>query len=446
MTSVESSILENSNAPVSEYPEPMSYKATHKIMTPRYVLSSYLNHIASPNLNTALEYTVSLVPSESSILLADYSSSYSNPNKDTTLLPLAVRYADVKRGLYVVERPPFKISPDFSKTKGVGRSVPRILEDKEIWIPWTVSIIHMSSSSSTLGYSMFFNDGPLNSFDDVLTVPWIPNVFADGRTCFGDAGYMLNQRIEAQQMNYNLPEVFNYIFNDFFSSWNADLSMSHHNLFSVFSQLGFLERLKERKRIPKQVFEVYHWYRNAHRAWPIILFALSTLSYQETMQLLVALRETTSATAEKQTLRARFDRKAQNVSAEAFEFNHESISGQYNTLLRADHNSLIDNAAAYYKLNVSVTIQNVPENISLVNSEQIKNPLILSQVYSTFFQHLNASFKRLVQNGVISLDQHASVESLFVYENILNNSQQLDYLKNNTAYYPARTNIDWNTL
>ena len=72
-----------------------------------------------PSGADATSGTVSLVPSESSILLGDYSSSYSNPNKDTTLLPLAVRYADVKRGLYVVERPPFKISPDFSKTKGV---------------------------------------------------------------------------------------------------------------------------------------------------------------------------------------------------------------------------------------------------------------------------------------------------------------------------------------
>jgi hypothetical protein len=446
MTTAETSLLEDPNTLPPEYPEPISYKSTHKIMTPRYVISSYLNHIGTLNSTTSLEYTVTLAPSESSILLSDYSSSTTSPDKDTTLLPLAVRYADPQRGMYVVERPPFKISPDFSKTKGVDRSVPKILEDKEIWIPWTVSIIHMSSSSSTLGYSMFFNDGPLNSFDDVLTVPWIPNVFGDGRTCFGDAGYMLNQRIEAKQMNYNLSEVFNYIFNDFFSSWNADLSLCHHNLFSVFSQLGFLERLKERKRIPKQVFEVYHWYRNAHRAWPIILFALSTLSYQETMQLLVALRETTSANASKQTLRARFDRKAQTVSAAAFEFNHNTLSGHYNTILRSDHNSLIDNSALYYKLNVTIAIQNIPEGASFLNADKIKSPAILTQVYSAFFKHLNSSFDRLVQNNYITLDQHTSVESLFVYENILNNSQQLDYLKSNTAYYPTRTHIDWDAL
>ena len=448
MTTIESSSLEDANVVPTVFPAPASYKFTHKIMTEKYVISSYLNHSSSYNTKDCLEYTVTLAPSESSILLSDYAASRINPNKDTTLLPVAVRYADPQKGIYVVERPPFKISPDFSKTKGVHRSLPKILEGKEIWIPWTVSIISLGNNSHTLSYSMFFNDGPLTSFDDPLVIPWIPNVFGDGRTCFGDSAHILGQRIQAGQISYNLPDVFNYVFNDFFSTWNADISLNHNNFFNIFSDLGFLERLKERKKIPKQIFDPYNWYRNPHKAWPLILFALTTLSYQETLQVLAALKKSTVAQSSSTTLQHRFNRISHystNDSA-SFNFDHSVINGSYNTLIRTDHDSLTNPPNLYYITNIKILIKNVPEDISLIHSDKINSSIILSKVYSTLFSNLNKSFDRLLNDGILTLDKYPTVESLLVYDNILNNSNELTYLKHHTSYFGTIDTIDWTSL
>ena len=447
MTTTRDFSLEDTKALIDQFSDPKSYKATHKMMTQKYVISSFLNHISAINNGNSLEYTITLAPSETSILNSDYSQSYSNPTKDTTLLPLAVRYADPKNGLYVIERPPFKIAPDFSKTKGVNRSIPKILQGKEIWIPWTVSIISMSNSLSTLSYSMFFNDKPLSSFDDPLMVPWIPNVFADGRTCFGESTYLLNQRIESKEISYTLSEIFNYTFNDFFSSWNADISLNNHHLFTIFSDLGFLERLKDQKRIPKQVFNAYDWYRNSHRAWPIILFALSTLSYQETMQLFAAVKQACQTnTIQKYSLKYRLDRIASQYTTASFEYNENDIVGQYNTLIRSDHRSLVDSDTIYYKLQINVDIKNIPEGVSFIHSDKIKSPVILTELYSHFFAHLNSSFDDMVRDGIFNTSQHATLESLLTCENLLSSSFQLSYLRDRTSTYGNRIIIDWNTL
>lgn len=442
--------IDDSNLVFGKYPQPESFKGSHKIMTPNYTLSSYLTYHMPYSSSIALDYQVILGPTESSILSKDYISSSFAPNQDTTLLPLAVRYADQKNGIYVVERPPFKVAPDFSKVKGVNRSVSKILQDKEIWIPWTVSIIRMGSNFSQIHYSLFFNDAPLTSFDDTLITPWIPNVFGDGRTCFGDSAYLLNQRIQSGEISYDLSEIFTYMFNDFFSSWNADLAQHHNSLFTQFSNLGFLERLKDQKRIPKQIFEEYNWVRNPHKAWPIILFGLSTLSYQETMQLVSVLKQrqitANSNSFKRYSLEYKIDRLKEDASSNSFELTPQSFMGQYGSIQRSDHHSMTDTSTAYFSTVITIKFENIPEGVSLINSNKIKNPLVLAKVYSHFFKCLNDSFNYLVNHNYIDPAQYPNPESLFIYKNVAISSSAIRSLNGYISSIDNATTIDWNTL
>lgn len=137
--------------------------------------------------------------------------------------PIAVRHIHNDH-VYVVERPPFQIKVDYSPTK--SNMARRPIKPVQIWIPWTLTFYDLSSDQHRLmsNYAIYFNDGPLQSLDDVLLHSYTSNVYGNGRICLGATASALNQAFLDKKID-NLSTLHNMMFNDYFSGgWNCDLS------------------------------------------------------------------------------------------------------------------------------------------------------------------------------------------------------------------------------
>jgi hypothetical protein len=165
-----------------------------------------------------------------SVDIAHISSIYPTtfPDYSTNdVYPMAVRYADPINNIYVVERPPFEIDVDFSTNKSFrSRKVPKVFLSNKMYIPWTVSFIKFSKSFSDNSYSyefyLYFNNKPISSMDDILIPAWLPNVSSNGQVCMGeDSRLVVSLLADSSQSSFL--EIYNTIFNNFFSGWNSDL-------------------------------------------------------------------------------------------------------------------------------------------------------------------------------------------------------------------------------
>ena len=147
--------------------------------------------------------------------------------KDVESPPFPVAIRAIKNNTYVIERPPFKTN--------VRLSVKRAYQSKkldesdilcEIWIPWTVSILNLKNEHNNgPSMKMYYNDGPLSSFDEVLSPSWTPNFHHHGEVCLGGTSLAFNQEVMYNNLNPdNVQEVYNYLINDYFNGgWNMDL-------------------------------------------------------------------------------------------------------------------------------------------------------------------------------------------------------------------------------
>ena len=201
----------------------------------QYLYSNGKDHKLIPSIYKVNIDTVSKAPtayvnnSRSSIL------SKVNPN---TLYPIAVRYI-TKENVYIIERPPFKLSVDFKNAPA------SYAKDKitplDIWIPWTVMVLPVSDiiSGDPGRLRLFFNDGPIQSLDDTVIHGYLPNSYSDGRICWSNS---FNQLIS--QLNVSGPEnidinyLYSSILNDYMmGGWNTDLQFTYHYLQSPSSRL-----------------------------------------------------------------------------------------------------------------------------------------------------------------------------------------------------------------
>lgn len=164
-----------------------------------------------------------------------------SPALPKDLLPLAVRYVSPDKNVYLIERPPFQTSIDFSASKSYNLRKPiKSIQDKTMWVPWTVTMIVFDSSQTTIQFFLYFNDGPLNALDDVLVPSFFPNS-SSGNICLGnDTG----PAVTTYKNTGSITELYNYFFNSYFGGWNCDLMNDIPNYNYLINDLQLVERIK----------------------------------------------------------------------------------------------------------------------------------------------------------------------------------------------------------
>jgi len=147
----------------------------------------------------------------------------------SSIYPVGLRYIDNENEVAVFERPPFKMNIDFSpvKARQLSSKYRKRYEMKEvsIWVPWTVYLFNLSSKNQ-INMSVYFNDRPLSSVDDVVFNCLLPNVFVEGKVCFGDYHNDINDfhAKMVKKKNYSLKNLFNECLSYFYSGgWNSDI-------------------------------------------------------------------------------------------------------------------------------------------------------------------------------------------------------------------------------
>jgi hypothetical protein len=178
----------------------------------------------------------------------DRSLKSSNVNPDN-LYPIAVRYIGVNN-VYVIERPPFKVSVDFKNARASYSQDP--ISPVEIWIPWTVMILPwndiIAGDPSTV--RLFFNDGPIESLEDKLIPGYLPNSYSDGRICWSNSfNNLLSQLNVSGPQSVDINYLYSSILNDYMmGGWNTDLNFSYQAL--QYSNSYAINALQEKDQFP----------------------------------------------------------------------------------------------------------------------------------------------------------------------------------------------------
>jgi len=194
------------------------------------------------------------------------------------LYPLAVRYISPMRDFYVIERPPFLLDEvDFSTAKSYRqRKTPKLLNNRSIWIPWTIAIIAIRNG--VYSFYLFFNDGPLQSIDDKIVSAYLPNIGHGGQVCMGQDS---STAMDKFQETLSVTEMYKSLFNMYFSGWNTDIWNSSYNI-KYFDDNGILKRIQSLKSSPKDFYEILVYGRSSvAKYFKSFLFLLSHLTLQE---------------------------------------------------------------------------------------------------------------------------------------------------------------------
>lgn len=151
-----------------------------------------------------------------------------NPN---SLYPIAVRYVS-NDNVYVIERPPFRLSVDFKNSRAAYDS-PKI-KPVEIWIPWTVMVLPWNQvvNGEPSNLRLYFNDGPIQSLDDCVVAPYLPNSYSDGRICWSNSfSNLLSQLNTTGPDSVDVNYLYSSILNDYLmGGWNTDLNFHYRYL------------------------------------------------------------------------------------------------------------------------------------------------------------------------------------------------------------------------
>ena len=178
----------------------------------------------------------------------DRSLKSSNVNPDN-LYPIAVRYIGVNN-VYVIERPPFKVSVDFKNARAAYEQDQ--ISPVEIWIPWTVMILPWNDiiAGDPSSVRLFFNDGPIQSLEDKLIPGYLPNSYSDGRICWSNSfNNLLSQLNVSGPQSVDINYLYSSILNDYMmGGWNTDLNFSYQAL--QYSNSYVINALHEKDQFP----------------------------------------------------------------------------------------------------------------------------------------------------------------------------------------------------
>lgn len=204
------------------------------------------------------------------------------------LFPLAVRYISPARDLYIIERPPFLLHEiDFSTSKSYkSRKVPKVLNNRPMWIPWTVALIKLNTNSYT--FNLYFNDSPINSFDDILVPAYLPNIGGNGQVCMGSDTSIPMAILEETS---SVTEMYKSLFNMYFSGWNSDIFNSTFNP-RYFYDKKIIQRVQSLKSSPKDMTEILLYSNvSTSRYFKNFLYFLSNLTLQEHLEYLTYVKD-----------------------------------------------------------------------------------------------------------------------------------------------------------
>jgi len=185
----------------------------------RSIIPSVFNFFLDINHSVPTQY----INHERSLKVFD-----SNTNN---LYPIAVRYVS-NENVYVIERPPFKLSVDFKNSRASYSS--NSVTPVEIWIPWTVMILPWNQivTGDPGHLKLYFNDGPIKSLSDCVVPVYLPNSYPDGRICWSHSfNQLLSQLNTSGPESIDLNYLYSSILNDYLmGGWNTDLQFSYRDL------------------------------------------------------------------------------------------------------------------------------------------------------------------------------------------------------------------------
>lgn len=385
----------------------------------------------------SLEYSLVFANTESSVLHGWHfdNKSKTPPNQNTHPYPLAVRYANHQKGVYVIERPPFQADIDFSFKKNMFRKQIPALEGKKIWIPWTVSVVSMGKSISEYAQYLYFSEGPLSSFDQKVYSPVLPNLFGDSRICFGDSSFHLQQRINKKEIDYSIADVFTYLFNDYFSNWNPDLAYNYDACHAALTKMDVFNKIRalKPKKLPKNFDEIYSWKNSYGKFWFYFLYCMSFLSYEETLEFYRLYSEIANKNIRseksyytqvseliKQQLKG-FELTEDLYQDANFEYTIKEVInyGDWSRFFSFRH--LISNAA------ITVKVKDIPEN-KYINQDFVSSPNLVGYIYFNFFKKLSEDHARFLAQSKNSYNalMNTNIDNLMSYDNVLSSQESFD--------------------
>jgi hypothetical protein len=301
-------------------------------------------------------------------------------NKDFSLYPMAVRYADLERGLYIIERPPFQIDLDFSTAKSYRtRKAPKYLTNAKMWIPWTVSII--TFRKNTPGYftfSVFFNNKPLSSFEDNLIPSYLPNTSAHGSVCLGQDSSLVNELIDKNSTD--ISAIYNQAFNDYFAGWNSDLAprflMTDYLKNIIDTRIVDLKNAPKFYRDLKNNVHSFSYVNSNAKLLARILFTASNLTLEEVFQYIDSCSQQHN--------------QNRSINLSYILKNYISFKHEIYPLPKSDFDFMTNGSTYFFK---NSELNSVIYNIVIQNAQQypnepitnyINNPFIISQIYKDF--------------------------------------------------------------
>jgi hypothetical protein len=435
---------------LEQNPIPHSFKFFHKFINYKYDVT--LTDSKKPYYDSArdyskyskskiIDYRLVFSNTEGTILHSHFinQSNKKDVNENTNPYPLAIRYMDHDNGVYLIERPPFQIEIDYSFKKNVRRKEIPALKGRKIWIPWTVSLVNMGTSLHSYSHRLFVSKGPLTSVNDTVMNPVLPNLFGDSTICFGDSIIHLRQRIDRGELQYNIANVFTYMFNDYFNSWNPDLQYRSDCMFVALNKMGIFDRIREMKvkNIPKNFDSQYSWTISPGKFWFYFLYTMSFLTYEETVEFYEKL-SALSGTPVWNTHQIKpikvSDLIKEESSEDLYDFSANELSmpaltglGSWDRVLESfsRHREIL-------KTEISVKIKNIPEGF-LINQDIVSNPNLIGFIYFEFFRKLSEEHKKFCEQNSLSLfDAQNQMDNLLTYTKFEEYSTLLnDYHFNN---------------
>lgn len=350
------------------------YDYNYSLYTPENIFN--LTHQATPSAvenDLWINYQVSFLDTDR--LIRNHSQTTSN--RDYSLLPLAVRYSSPDGKTHVIERPPFQIEIDFSTSNSYRpRVIPKFLQSAKMWIPWTVSVISTdcqpNSFSSSFSFSLYFNDGPLQSFDDKLVPCYLPNS-SGGSICMGQDSLGTTQLI---QDNSSITDIYNHTFNSYFGGWNCDLSSHMLNAEYFFP---IVERISTNKKSAAIVSNYSHR-QNTSKYFKSLLYLLSNTSLQEHIGYITY---TKAKTSHYPTLRRYFDKSNFN-SFNAITQSYQNATAPWSRLARVLTHTYNSYPSAALEASFKVLIKNYEPSFIL---DYISNPYIVSSIYKSMLNY-----------------------------------------------------------
>lgn len=410
----------------------VNYNYTSYFPTTRNLVDTATGTIKTPVVSVG----VSLYSSKDTYLAKDFLHSSKTLPSDH-ILPIATRYADVKADVYVIERPPFQIPIDYYTSKQISPKMPTYLQGKTMWIPWTVFVVSLNKNVNYLTAKMYFNDKPLSSLeDDVIVRAFTPNIFDDARVCFGNSAFTFGQRIEAGDIEYNVSNVYNYLFNDYFTQWNPDIHTKTINyMYEWMTKNKIFDNIhaSNQKNKPKGFDDLANW-QKYKTAWPYCLYAMSQLSFEQTMQFISDYRNCFPYKSES-TTRYSISTTLKDVLKQTYDPDYTDTTLSQP---QVDY-SIVDNhswdrffkssfeIAPQIKTFYNVAINNAPSMPTApnTNAESFANifntPQIIEVVYAHFFSHIEKALQILKEKYAVS-DNTFNLDTIMGFSSVHDHS------------------------